>query len=248
MARLLTALLLFVLPTPLVAPLLRLAGYRIGSGARVGFSVLLVERLALGAGVRIGHLNLVRARRLLCAEGATIGRSNIVNGPLSLLLREDAALGNRNRITRSASPGVVDWAAALRLGRGSKVTSDHQIDCTRNVSLGEFSILAGSGSQVWTHGYVHATHGPGRYRIDGAVAISHNVYVGSRCIVNLGVAIAPGCIVGAGTVVSKSIEEEALVVGAAVRRLPRPPDPLTRQDLVVERGAMLCEAVYRKRC
>jgi hypothetical protein len=39
------------------------------------------------------------------------------------------------------------------------------------VVIGDYSTLAGIGIQVWTHGYVHDTSGPGRYRIDGAVRI-----------------------------------------------------------------------------
>ena len=247
MSKLIVALLLFLCPTPLVAPLLRWMGYRIGGGTRVGFSLLMADRISLGSGVRIGHLNLLRLRRVVCKDRSQIGRSNLVNGPLSLQLCEEAAFGNRNWVTRGASPSVVCWGASLRLGTGSKITSDHQVDCTRSVTLGEYGILAGSGSQVWTHGYVHSSQGPDRYRVDGSVTIGRNVYVGSRCIVNPGVVIAPGCIIGAGTVVSKSLPEQGLYVGAAARFLARPADPQERDDLIREPASNLCEAVFLKR-
>lgn len=241
------SLLLFFLPTLLVAPLLRRAGYRIGLNTRVGFSILIVDRLSLGDHVRIGHLNFIRIRRLILRKSTNIGRSNIINGPLSLLLDKDASIGNRNKIVRATSPNVVDWGANVTLGEGTRVTADHLIDCTRSVRLGAYSILAGSGSQIWTHGYIHATHGPGRYRIDGAVNIGHNVYLGSRCIINLGVGVASASIVGAGAVVSKTLTKPGLYVAQGLRTLPLPPSPQNRESLFQVNSVNLCERVYQKR-
>lgn len=246
MRKILVAASLFFLPTWLVAPLLRAAGYRMGAGARVGFSLLIADRLALGKSVRVGHLNFIRVRRLILHEHAHINRSNLVNGPLGLRLRQQASIGNRNRITRGAFPHVVCWGASLTLDPGSRITADHQVDCTRSVRMGQHSILAGSGSQLWTHGYVHHSEGPGRYRIDGAIHVGHNVYLGSRCIVNLGVRIAPGSTIGAGTVVSQSLDVPGLYVGAAIRALSPVARAEERQDLVRESGPTLCEPVYVK--
>lgn len=244
MGKLWTALLLLLLPTRIVAPILRFAGYRISSRARVGFSLVIADRLSLADGACIGQLNLIRIRRLILRDGANINRSNIVNGPLSLVLDHTASIGNRNKILRAPSPTVVAWGARLELNEGARITSDHLIDCTRSVRIGSHSILAGSGSQVWTHAYVHASSGPGRYRIDGAVVIGHNVYLGSRCIVNLGVHIAPASTVGAGAVVSKPISSPGLYVGAGLRALPPVEDPTSRSVLRKEKSASLCEDVF----
>ena len=242
----LVALLLFLLPTWLVAPLLRFAGYQIGANVRIGFSLVFVDRRALANGARIGHGNLIRIRRLILYEAANINRSNIFDGPLSVLLASNASLGNRNKVMRAPSPTVVGWGAALVLNEGARITSDHLIDCTRSVYLGAHSILAGSGSQLWTHGYIHALSGPGRYRIDGCIDIGNNVYLGSRCIVNLGVSIAPGCTIGAGAVVSKALKRSAFYVAAALRDLPLVDEPDTRFILKKESSPKLCESVYYK--
>jgi acetyltransferase-like isoleucine patch superfamily enzyme len=247
LGRTITSLLLLVLPTRLAAPLLRLCGYRIGADVRVGFSLVMADRLSLGDGSRIGHLNFIRVRRLILHPRADINRANIANGPLALHLLESASIGNRNKITRGSSPDVVCWGASLVLRRGARLTADHLVDCTRSVDVGEYSIVAGSGSQLWTHGYVHHAHGPGRYRIDGPIRIGHNVYLGSRCIVNLGVSIAASSTVGAGTVVSRSIDGAGLYVGASMRSLSPIGEPDGRADLVPETGDTLCEPVYFKR-
>lgn len=245
--RLLVGSAAFLLPSPLARLALSAMGYSVGRDVRIGFSLLLVDRLHLGDGCRIGHFNLINVRRFLCDSRSQIGRGNIMNGPLAVRLMEQASLGNRNKVTRGPSPAVVAWGAQLRLERAARLTSDHLLDCTRSICMGEYSILAGSGSQVWTHGYVHSQRGPGRYRVDGPVGIGSNVYIGSRCIVNLGVDIASGSSIGAGSVISKSLTSPGLYVGMGLRQLPVPGDPLARPDLQEQRSASLCEAVFLKK-
>jgi acetyltransferase-like isoleucine patch superfamily enzyme len=129
----------------------------------------------------------------------------------------------------------------------SKITSDHRIDCTATVHIGSFSTIAGTGSELWTHGYVHALQGAGRYRVDGRIRIGNNVYVGSSCIITTGVSLANGVIVGAGATVARSLTEPGMYVSAALRRLDRPGDPDIRADLLADDSPELCERVYIKR-
>jgi hypothetical protein len=245
--RMTVAVATFVLPSPLARLALRAMGFSVGRDVRIGLSLLLVDRLHLGDGCRIGHFNLINVRRLLCDSRSQIGRGNIMNGPLAVRLMEQASLGNRNKVLRGPSPAVVAWGSQLRLERASRLTSDHLLDCTRSIRIGEYSILAGSGSQVWTHGYVHSQQGPGRYRVDGPVNIGSNVYIGSRCIINLSVDIASGCSIGAGSVISKSLTSPGLYVGMGLRQLPIPGNPLARADLQQQLSPTLCEAVFLKK-
>lgn len=244
--KVLSAVLLLVFPMRLVRVLLNCMGHRIQSGARVGLSLIWCDRLVMEAGARVGHGNVIAVRRVLMRKGAVIGRANVVHGPLSLALGPRAALGNRNSVLR-AGKGVTQGPSRLRLGELAKITSDHRVDCTQSVSVGAFSTIAGSGSQIWTHGYVHDERGEGRYRIDGRVTIGDNVYVGSAAILSMGISIGRGVMVGAGTTIAKSLEEPGLYVSAAVRRLPRPPQPQERTDLQRLVDPNLVEAVYVKR-
>lgn len=241
-----SALLALLLPTAVVRPLLNLLGHRLRPGSRIGVSWLWCDFIGLDHGARIGHLNLIAVRRLVLREGAYIGRTNVVHGPLDVLLRPRAALGNDNKVTR-ARTGVSWGPAQLWLGVLAKITADHRVDCTQTVRLGAFSTVAGVGSQVWTHGYVHAVEGAGRYRIDGRVVIEDNVYVGSACIISMGVRIGRGVIVGGGTAVARSLIEPGLYVSAPVRALPRPADPEVRADLQRLLDPALCEPVFLKR-
>lgn len=241
-----TAALLFGLPTWLVRPLVNVLGHSLSAGSRVGFSWLWCDFIGLDCGARIGHLNLVVVRRLVLRQSAYLGRTNVIRGPIDVLLRPRAALGNGNQVSRGPA-GVTSGGAQLWLGELAKITVRHRIDCTQTVRIGAFSTVAGAGSQIWTHGYVHEMEGPGRYRIDGRIDIEHNVYIGSACLISLGVRIGMGVIVGGGTTVSRSLHEPGLYVSAAMRALGRPGQPQQRSELRQLDDRRLVEPVFLKR-
>jgi len=236
-----------LMPQPIAGVALRALGHRVDSGVKIGFSLLLIEHMALQHGARIGQFNVLRLRRLVMRTGAYFGRMNLVHGPLSISMAERSAIGNNNKVVRAAINTITIGPALLRLGELTKITAGHRIDCTSSVYIGNFSTIAGIATEIWTHGYVHAEHGPGRYRVDGNVSIGCNVYVGSSSCITAGVQIADGIIVGARTTVATNLLEPGMYVSAGIRRLARPADPDARVDLERINDARLCETVYRKR-
>lgn len=239
------AILLFLLPTFIVRRLVNLLGGKVDRGARVGFSIVIARALFLEAGTRIGHGSLVNIQRLVLRSGAYIGHCNVCTGPFDIWLAHQAGIGNRNVISR-APIGVTWGAAQLRLGHMSKITASHKVDCTRSVIFGHFSTLAGQASQIWSHGYVHASSGPGRYRVDGKVTVGDNVYIGSRSLILGGIAISDKVVVGAGVTVSRNLGEPGFYVSAPMRMLPSPISPGNRDDLVQLQKAGLIEKVFIK--
>lgn len=240
-----TGVLCLVLPSFALRFVLRPLGHRINRGARIGFAYVGSDRIYMSAGSKIGHLNVVKVRRVVLRRNAYVGQMNYCSGPFSLLLRERAALGNRNVVTR-ARLGVSYRPAQLALGELSKITAGHKIDCTNSVLFGPFCTLAGTGSQIWTHGYVHTDSPPERYRVDGRVQLDRNVNIGSRSIITGGVSISDGIMVGAGTTVSKSLSEPGMYVSAALLRQPCPIDPVKRPEMERVTDPALMKTVYRK--
>lgn len=196
--------------------LLRFLGWEIGAGCQIGFSWVKVKRLRLQEGARIGHGNFIVADALMLARSAYIGHLNRITGPLWLILSEHAGVGNQNKILRGRR-GVTWGRAMLKLGIWSKITVGHIVDCTRNVSIGNYSILAGRNSQLWTHGYLHAPEGLDRFRIDGAIKIGNNVYVGSACVINAGIRIADAITIGAASCVARSLDKPGMYVSQPLR-------------------------------
>jgi acetyltransferase-like isoleucine patch superfamily enzyme len=137
--RLVIALLAAALPWPLKRWLLQgLLGYRLHPSARIGLSVVMVERLEMQAHSRIGHLNVIKGLALLqLGEHARIGRNNWIYAFPRGHTRHFAHLGDR--------------FPALIVGEHAAITHRHLIDCTEQVSLGRFATLAGYCTQVLSH-------------------------------------------------------------------------------------------------
>lgn len=244
MRRWLTLAIALVLPVRWKPPLLRALGHRVHRRARIGSSLLMVERLVLGADVRIASFSLLACRRIVMRPDARIGAGNVVRGPLDLWLGPRAAIGNRNVITRAAHP-VSFGPAQLHIGEGGKLTSSHRVDCMQSVWLGRYSTVAGAGSQLWTHGYAHAPDGAGRARIDGRIRIGDHVYVGSHCCLSAGITIGDAVTVGGHSSVATDLLAPGLYISQKLRYLPYAPyDRLSRLPRVERTG--LIELVHWK--
>jgi acetyltransferase-like isoleucine patch superfamily enzyme len=128
-----------LLPWILKRPVLRLLyGYRFGRGARIGFSWVFPDSLAMAEGSSIGHLNVVvHLREVRLGENATIGRGNWITGHPAGASRHFRHLAGRN--------------GSLIVGRESAITKSHHIDCTELVTIGAFSTIAGYRTQILTH-------------------------------------------------------------------------------------------------
>ncbi len=236
----------FFFPTPLVFWLLNLLGHKVHFRSRIGFSLLWVPgRLLLEEHARIGHLNVIRINSLSIARQAYIGKLNKISGPIDIVLDETAAIGNKNSIDR-APIGVTYGISVLKLGILSKLTANHRLDCTRSITIGNYTTLAGHDSQLWTHAYYHDKQGPGRFRVDGEIVIGNNVYIGSRCIINGGVTIADTVVVGSNACVSKSLDTPGTYVNQPLRYLVGEGSD-ARTKFTPVSGYEICEDVYEKK-
>ena len=209
---------LFFIPSKLKNFLLRTLGWKIQSDVYIGFSYIKSKNISIEKGSIISHGNIIKVEKINIKKNVRIQKLNYISGPLSLELEEGAAIGNLNRIIRAKYP--LSWGEAkFYLGKLTKVTSRHYIECSKSVVFGDYSILAGIQSQIWTHGFIHAPNGPERYRVDGSVKIGNNVYVGSNCTFNPGLKICNSTTIGSNSSVSKSINEPGLYVNQELRKI-----------------------------
>lgn len=216
----LTALITFFLPNRLAFPILRKMGHKIHPSARIGFSWLQCNCLSLGATTRIGHLNIIRIHELSMNDQASIGRFNRMKGPIKIQMNSEAAIANSNSIYRADYPDTVG-ESVLYLGKLAIITSKHHLDCTRSISIGDYTTISGFSTQFWTHGYYHADEGRERIRIDGTIDIGNNVSIGSRCIFNPGAKVGDCINVGGNSCISKTLEMPGMYVSQPLRYLNR---------------------------
>ena len=204
--------------------------------SKIGFSFVFVDSLAIANNCSIGNGSIIKCDSINMKDNAYIGRLNILYGPFKIILCKFAAIGNNNKITRGPKFSTNEHRSFIRLGELSKITANHRIDVTRSIYFGKYTTLAGTNSEMWTHGYVHAESGPERYRVDGPIILKNNVYIGSRSLITSGVSIESSIQVGAGSVVSKSLHEKGYYVSQGLRALPLPKDPSYRDDLQLDKS------------
>jgi len=203
-------------PSKLKNIILKQFGWEIAKNAYIGFSYININKIILEEKGSIGHLNFIKVPCIKMKPKSYIQNLNRITGPIYILLNDSAAIGNMNTIKRAPHP--ITWGkSVLKIGHGSKITSKHIIDCTRPVYMGNDSILAGQGSQIWTHGYIHNSTGKDRFRIDGSIKIGNNVYIGSATVINPGICISDAITVGSHATISKSLHKAGLYVNQSLR-------------------------------
>jgi acetyltransferase-like isoleucine patch superfamily enzyme len=199
--RLFIALLISLAPCRLIRIVLyRLAfRYRISLSAQIGFgAVIAVQKANIGA--------------------ARIGACNRFFGPFRLAVEEGAIISpfcsfQAGQYMLKRCNGDVDRLSLCMIKRNARITEGHLIDASEGFELGENSWIAGRGSQFWTHG---AEYGVSR---DRSVVIGDNCYVGSAVRFAPGVKIGNRCMVGMGSVVTKSFNEDCLLIAGTPARI-----------------------------
>jgi len=207
------SLLLAMLPGWLHVRIRRLRGSDISPDARIGFGALLqVGSLSMGPGSRISGFSRIRAERATLGAEATVGS-------LVSIVAHEFELGDGGRI----SPMVIvsgdphQDRSRLVIGRHSKVFPISWLDCDYGITMGDRVGIGGHGL-IFTHGS-WANRFLGAPVTFGAVHIGDRVWLPWRVFIMPGVTIGERAIIGAGSVVTKSIPDGALAAGSPAKVL-----------------------------
>ena len=146
-----------------------LLGWDVHETARIGWCLVDVRRLILGANARIGHCNVLR--NLAYArldDNSIIGQWNWITAAKPFL--DSASSGSRGSFIVGCHAGI---------------SSRHYLDCSGGLEIGAFSTLAGVRQTILTH------------QISAADACQtvKAVKIGSYCLISSNVAIAPGSVI-----------------------------------------------------
>ena len=157
-----------------------------------------------------------------------IGGGNQFVGPMRVTIKKDATVGNNNVFdcgwwTNEEQFKSARYDRHLEIGMDTRITSGHYFDVAGSFILGNHAWIAGCGSQFWTH---------------GAGSNDRNISIGERCYIGSAVRFAPGTsvgnnsIVGIGSVVTKKISSENVIVAGQPAKIVRENyDWKTQQDM-----------------
>ncbi|MEO8358621.1 MAG: acyltransferase [Vicinamibacteria bacterium] len=211
-----------------------------------------------GPNVRIGFLSIVNSR------GAEIGSGTVIEGSVRIDAKTVRILGNcrigRNvRIRASefvmAWRSIVDESTSIQgdlddvrsryvMGMHSWVFPRCTIDLSRPVLLGRNAGIGGE-SLLFTHGqWLSQLHGfPVTY---GAIQIKDDVWIPWSCFIMPGVTLGSRVVVGAGSIVTRSLAAGVLAAGVPAKVLRE----VSSKELSIEERQRLigeCVASYANR-
>jgi acetyltransferase-like isoleucine patch superfamily enzyme len=214
--RLFSLAIVAVLPSAMARPCYRwFFGYKIGRRVRLGFSVIDAVECTIEDDVSIGHLNVFTGtQKLSIGDHTRIGVLNIFRGGQEIRIGRYCDILRLNEINSIPEPDAINEIdPRFILGDGSVLAASHKIDFTDRVEFGKCVILGGRNSSLWTH----------NRQMTKRIKIGDYCYLGSESRVAPGASIPEKCIVGMGSVVTKSFDRAyyliAGVPAAEVREL-----------------------------
>jgi acetyltransferase-like isoleucine patch superfamily enzyme len=152
-------------------------------------------------GSRIDHLTICKNIDLLHLKAhASIGRGNWITG---------FPLGPSRHFAQEK-----DRQPQLIVGEHSAITHRHLIDCTNRVTIGRFTTVAGFQSQIITH-----TIDVEQSRQTSApVHIGEYCFVGTNSVLLGGSALPDFCVLGAKSLLNKTLTETHHLYGGVPAR------------------------------
>lgn len=191
-----------------------LCGYDIDAASRVAAFTLLYATKVRMRSARIDQFNLIRIDTLEMAPSSMIGKFNFFSKIHHLVLEEESYILHRNFIGGTHGSVVACGREDLHVGARSQISNGCFIDLSDRITLGRNVVVAGAHTQFWTHGFDHLRH-----RSCGPIFIGDNVFIGSASVIVQDVSICSDVVVGAGSVVHRSITEPGLYASSQLRKI-----------------------------
>ena len=137
---------------------------------------------------------------------------------------EYSKIGNRNWITgvstinRRAYRNSANRKCQLVLGKHCRITDRHFIDANGGVEIGEFTTVAGLGTQIITHGINVEKN----IQEAGPVKIGKYCVVGTRSLFVKGSVLPDYSVLAAGSVLAKVFDEPYYLYGGVPAKAIKP--------------------------
>jgi len=133
-------------------------------------------------------------------------------------------IGNNCRIGRDCEFGVVrdnTKDSKIIIGNNVWITARCQIYSKVKVEIDDDVLIAANVFICdYTHGYKQAANIPYQnqpFEPYGAIRVGRGTWIGQNCVILYGVNIGEQCIIGANSVVTKSIPDRCIVMGSPAK-------------------------------
>lgn len=156
----------------------------------------------------IGYLTVIAVSKFSVGEKVRIGVLNMFKGPIDVKIGNNSRIGKFNRFT-CASHITQDrfkhmgYTPIIEFGDNTLVLDEHFFDVYGKITLGNYSWIAGHGSQFWTHGLSV---------LDRDIVIGEKNYIGSSVLFSPGTSIGSNNVVALGSVVMSKLNCNASLI------------------------------------
>lgn len=113
---------------------------------------------------------------------------------------------------------IAEWRR-LRLGNNVSIQNNCYLSCEGGLEIGE-NVSIGHGTSILTTEHSYQDHSipiKNQPIVFKATKISNNVWIGAKATILAGITIGEGAIIGAGSVVTKNVEKNAIVAGVPAK-------------------------------
>ncbi|MBE0644927.1 MAG: hypothetical protein IH600_12665 [Bacteroidetes bacterium] len=220
-----------LLPSLLKVAYYRLKGYKIESDVHIGLgSVVLGSRVYLKKGAKIGFLSVIRGREI------EIGRFSRI-GSMCFIDTHKVQIGEDTRINENVIIGGIKFPdSSITIGDRSIVMEYSYLNPSRPIKIGDNTGIGG-------HCFLF-THGSWSSQLEGypvtfaPITLGDNVWLPWRVFIMPGVEIGDGCVIGANSLVAKSLPSNSLAAGSPAKIIkegyPEKPSTERTESMVLE--------------
>ena len=167
-------------------------GFKLHKSSKIGFSIILADKLYMYEDSKIGNFIFCkRINRLVLKKNSSLGNFNLITG-----------FGNFKN-SKVYFGHLKSRRCELVLGNHTRCTSRHFFDCNGGINIGDFTTIAGSGTQFLTHSIDLYNN---RQDIED-IKIGDYCFIGTNSIILKGSKLPDYCVLGASSLLNKKFEK-----------------------------------------
>lgn len=210
-------LLFGLFPSFLKTGIYRLRGYKIGKRVSIGFgSVICADQVEVGDDTKIGFLTIIRGKRVKIGPRVQIGSTTFLDTPY-------IEIGEGTKINEQVFVGGLQFPdSKLVVGRNCQIMQMSFINPARSITIGDDTGIGGHSLLFGHTSWLSEFEG---YPVDfQPIEIGNSVSLSWRVFVLPGTKIGDGAVIGANSVVSRTVPPRCLSLGFPARVVRQYPD------------------------
>ena len=199
-----------ILPSPIKKTIYRIMGYKIGKNVKMSFgSVIIGKNVKIGNNTSVGFFSVLRGRNINLGNFIRIGSFVFIDTE-KIIIDDDTRINENVRIG-----GIKFPESEINIGKRVLIMSFSFINPTKPITIGDDTGIGGH-CLLFTHSsWLSQLEGfPVKF---ASINLGKNVWLPWRVFIMPGVEVGDNVVIGANSLVSKSIPSNCLAAGSPAK-------------------------------